>query len=258
MDTTPVSVLGVENDSLILDRIICPGADLVLDASTFGSEFLWGDGSTDAQLIVESEGNYDLVVFNGCEPSYVFFKVKLGKNITIEAPNHFDIHLGESVVLEPIILNEGVELTTLWEDPTENSLSCLNCMITEANPLFHTSYLFKASNEDCIDSTYFKVFVDNSRRIFAPNVFSPNFDGLNDYFFLQSPDFGIIHSFKIFNRWGDLVFKSTTSLMNDHSGGWDGKIGTNKAQEGVYLWEAEIKFLDGLTEIFYGDVSILK
>ena len=50
--------------------------------------------------------------------------------------------------------------------------------------------------------------VDINRRLYAPNAFSPNDDGDNDYFFLQCPDVAALQFLKVFDRWGNLVFET--------------------------------------------------
>ena len=70
------------------------------------------------------------------------------------------------------------------------------------------------------------------------NVFSPNNDGVNDYFMLNEKSFKYISDFhiEIYNRWGSSAFKS-----DDVTSQWDGKINGVSASEGVYYWIAHYK-----------------
>ena len=63
-----------------------------------------------------------------------------------------------------------------------------------------------------------------------PNVFSPNNDGINDFFDLS---FSMIE-YKIINRWGNLIFDSKD--MNSKT--WDGTFNGQKCNEGVYFYIA--------------------
>lgn len=74
---------------------------------------------------------------------------------------------------------------------------------------------------------------DCSERIFVPNAFSPNQDGLNDYFLpLLSTDYEMeIFRFSIFDRWGQEVYR-----FINNSPGWDGTIRGRPAPIGVYTW----------------------
>ncbi|WP_247232543.1 gliding motility-associated C-terminal domain-containing protein [Telluribacter sp. SYSU D00476] len=80
-----------------------------------------------------------------------------------------------------------------------------------------------------------QVFFRQEASLFLPDAFSPNGDGLNDVFAAK----GILfESFQmlIYNRWGEVVYRST-----DSSQGWDGTINGEKAPEGNYIYRVEIK-----------------
>ena len=85
--------------------------------------------------------------------------------------------------------------------------------------------------EGCIDTDdiYIKVFKETA--IYVPTGFTPNKDGLNDI--LKPKYIGIkkLTYFRIFNRWGQLVF-----YTNDLNRGWDGNINGIRQQTGVYVW----------------------
>ena len=60
-------------------------------------------------------------------------------------------------------------------------------------------------------------FTIPSIDIFIPSGFSPNRDGVNDYFVITRP-FNTSINLEIFNRWGNLVYKSA-----DYKNDWDGR-----------------------------------
>lgn len=70
-------------------------------------------------------------------------------------------------------------------------------------------------------------------QIEAPNVFTPNGDGQNDVFFIQTENASSVQV-EIFNRWGNLIY----TLEND-TDSWDGKDAT----DGVYFYKYRIKDL---------------
>ncbi len=258
-DSTALHLFGVDSDSTYLERVLCPNEALLLDGRPYGTSFLWEDGSTGARLPVTRSGRYQLSVFNGCEPSLVFFDVIGGPLIEAEFPQDtIEIHLGEEFTLYPTLTNLGNTQVLEWEDPPGNSLSCLDCSSPTAKPLDDTRYTFRASNELCADTLFFTFLVDKSRRIYAPNAFSPNRDGRNDYFYLQSPDFGIIRSLSVYDRWGGLVFQSPGSALNQPQTGWDGQYRSRPVPEGNYLWVAEIEFIGEIVEVFSGEVAVLR
>jgi gliding motility-associated-like protein len=77
---------------------------------------------------------------------------------------------------------------------------------------------------------YYTVIPD----FFVPNAFSPNADGLNDMIRPLALGLRSVSSFCIFNRWGQLLFKTTQIGM-----GWDGKFKGNVQEAGTYVWFAE-------------------
>jgi gliding motility-associated-like protein len=75
-----------------------------------------------------------------------------------------------------------------------------------------------------------------------PNVFTPNGDLLNDFFF---PKFRFITDLElqVINKWGELIYQS--QRLNDT--GWDGSVAGHKAPEGVYVYKLSYQVPDGRT-----------
>ena len=80
-------------------------------------------------------------------------------------------------------------------------------------------------------------------RYFIPNVFSPNDDGVNDYFSIFGSDI-LALKLTIYDRWGNLLFESTGPDAR-----WDGTFRGKPLNPGVYLWVARIngQLQDGTT-----------
>jgi gliding motility-associated-like protein len=256
-DSSALYVLGTWADTLYFRDAICPDAELVLDASDLGKSFLWQDGSVAPEFRVTAPGEYHLTVLDGCEPAEVFWQIEAGTPVEILPVAPLQIHQGESVLLEPLIVPQSDSLVIVWTDPA-GSLSCDDCPGPVAAPLQTTLYGLRVFNGICSDSIAIAVEVDKTRRIFAANVFSPNDDGLNDFFYLQSPDPGTIRSLRVFDRWGNVLFFSNSSDFNELSEGWDGSGSGQKMPPGVYLWQAEVEFPDGERKVYAGDVTIVK
>jgi len=258
-DSTRLQVLGAGQDSLYLEEVVCQGSSIDLDGSPYGNVYLWGNGSEEAQLTVSGPGEYPLTILDGCEPVHIFFNVRFGAGVEVSfSQDALQIHQGESLVLAPVIFNNGNQTHIEWTDPLGYSLSCLSCPTPEALPLETTTYSVTVSNGECTDMASVEVEVDDTRRLYAPNVFSPNGDGINDYFYLQSPDHGNILSLTITDRWGDQLFHSASSSLNVGQSGWDGNSRGLPNGAGVYRWQAELEFVDGIREVFSGQVVLLR
>lgn len=89
-----------------------------------------------------------------------------------------------------------------------------------------------------------------------PNVFTPNADGMNDYFFPRQWLTRGLTSFSmsIYNRWGQEVF--TTNTLD--GSGWDGKFNGVDQPVGVYVYVIDGMFKDGQKEHHQGNVTLLR
>src|SRR4030095_7571186 len=77
--------------------------------------------------------------------------------------------------------------------------------------------------------------------LFVPNTFSPNHDGMNDYFFPRSNKGILIKNFKIFNRWGQSVFERKNFPANNYVYGWDGTFNNIDQKSDVYVYMMEVE-----------------
>ena len=63
---------------------------------------------------------------------------------------------------------------------------------------------------------------------------------------------------EIFNRWGDKVYEQLNFAPNDENFGWDGKFRGQYVNPDVFVYRIEVKYLDERTEVFRGDLTILR
>lgn len=168
------------------------------------------------------------------------------------------ITLGEQIQLNPTVFpTSGLTLT--WT-PAE-TLSCDDCPEPTAKPIESTTYRLSAiDSSGCRDDGSITIYVKKEKLIYAPNAFSPNNDGINDYFTLfTGVDVKAIHSLRVFNRWGEMVFESAEDFEpNVEPLGWDGQFNGQDMREGVYIFSALVEYEDGIKEVFSGEVNILR
>lgn len=100
-----------------------------------------------------------------------------------------------------------------------------------------------------LDLEYYKVFI--------PNSFSPNQDGVNDLFevFIEEPDV-ITNSISVFSRWGSRVYHSQRGIEGERPF-WDGRLGDGEVGQGVYTYIIEFNVSSDRTKVIKGDVSIV-
>ncbi|WP_460558075.1 PKD domain-containing protein [Ferruginibacter profundus] len=139
-----------------------------------------------------------------------------------------------SVVLDqPLVLNASGSTHYLWS-PAQ-WLSNPGIANPVALPQSDIRYIVKVSNDaGCFDYDSITVHLFKlDAGIYVPNAFTPNGDGNNDYFHPILIGMRSLDLFKVFNRWGQLVYSSTGAP------GWDGSLGGKKQETSTYVWYAE-------------------
>jgi gliding motility-associated-like protein len=95
--------------------------------------------------------------------------------------------------------------------------------------------------------------------VFVPNSFTPNGDGHNDVFYPRcSAGIGSIESFRVYDRWGELLFDREHVQINDKTNAWDGTFNGQKPLPEVYVWIVDGKCSDGSKFSKKGSVTIIK
>jgi len=95
--------------------------------------------------------------------------------------------------------------------------------------------------------------------IYFPNVFSPNDDGNNDRFVLYSDGFPkMADDLKIFDRAGELIYKSTQTAFNETQTGWNGTFNGKLCQPGVYVFILEYTLLNGRKQTKSGSITLVR
>ncbi len=90
----------------------------------------------------------------------------------------------------------------------------------------------------------------------VPNAFTPNGDGINDYFFPRQLLSGNVTQFhmEVFNRWGQIIYKTS----NREGRGWDGRFNGADQVGGVYVYQISIILDQGFSEQYEGNVTLLR
>jgi gliding motility-associated-like protein len=108
-----------------------------------------------------------------------------------------------------------------------------------------------------VDSVRVQVLCDGS-QLSIPNTFTPNGDGLNDYFFPNGQGIDRINSFRVYSRWGELLFERNNVAVNDQYAGWNGTFNGRKLNPDVYVYIMEATCDTGEPIKFKGDVTLLR
>lgn len=130
--------------------------------------------------------------------------------------------------------NSSTDVTSwYWQFGRSSSASAQNPHYNFKDTGIHNIRLIVTNSYGCTDTTTQSLFVEPFSSYYLPNAFSPNNDGVNDEF-LGRGYYDSFRSFslKIYNRWGELMFQTTSPTE-----GWNGqKNNTGEPlPEAVYL-----------------------
>lgn len=176
---------------------------------------------------------------------------------TIQALSDTTIALGNEVLLSGLVSDPGRMVSYIWEPPSY--LDCATCLSTLASPVQTLTYTLTAVDSNgCSISDALEIRVLPG-SVYIPNVFWPNSADQNQGFTVfAAEDVEQIELLQIYDRWGSLVFENQNFGVSDISTGWDGTINGKDAAPGVYFYVAKVKYINGLTGIYKGDVTVLR
>jgi gliding motility-associated-like protein len=222
---------------------ICTGDVRILDAGNF-PDYKWSNGSTSKSITVQHKGTYSVIVTdnNGCKGFDTTVITTL-----LPKPSAF-------LAIDTAICSYGsLELKSLKpfrQYSWSNSSSSPSITITQAG----TYWLDATDANNCTGRDTILVRTKECLRgLFVPSAFTPNKDGKNDV--LKAMLFGDIenYEFVIYNRWGELVFKTT-----DISKGWDGSKGGRAQDNGVFIWLCNYQLAGQPKRQEKGTVALIK
>lgn len=211
------------------DTLLCETETLELTAFFDPlANYLWQDGSALPTLEVSESGTYFVTAnIEGCFDSDTIF-------VDFEALPVVDLGNDTTLCLEEELTISFLDTAVLyyqWQDGSDQP----EMTISAAG-----NYSLIATNDCGIVSDQISVdFKDCAHcDIYIPNIFSPNFDGVNDEFRAYSPCEFDYFSLKIFNRWGGLLFEG-----NAIDEGWDGIFKNKKHNPGVFVFLLQYEFI---------------
>ncbi|MEN0048475.1 MAG: gliding motility-associated C-terminal domain-containing protein, partial [Bacteroidota bacterium] len=225
--------------------LLCEGDVVVLDASSNQEvNYTWSDGSTESSLEVTSDGIYQVTVSNECG--------RMDDFIRFTTPEPIEVDLGQDTTLcegatHTLLANANLDLDFRWQDGSIDN----RFIVDEPG-----EYLVEVSNECETVIDVVNVVPCQVCDLYAPNVFSPNFDGRNERFSVFPSCQFLEYQLQVYDRWGTLIFQS-----EDREEGWMGLIGNRPAPQGVYVWK--IKYMveenyEMSKRVEVGEVTLLR
>ncbi|RPD41815.1 PKD domain-containing protein [Chitinophaga barathri] len=156
---------------------------------------------------------------------------------------------------QPLQLNaqaDGEDLHYQWTPAAglDNPYISDPVAVLQKDQLFN---LVVTSPEGCREEDQLFVKVYTGPEFYVPTGFTPNHDGVNDYFKVIAPGVPKLDFFKVWDRWGHLVFE--TSAL---SAPWDGTIKGDPAAAGTYVWMVQGTDYNGRLFSRRGTVTLIR
>jgi gliding motility-associated-like protein len=222
------------------DTSFCKIVPFALGASVNANQYLWNTGQTSPAILVSQPGLYWLeIVNNGC--SY-------RDSFQLDVKPSVSIDLGPDVLVcinKPVRISAGSAPNSyLWN--TGSTSSNINISL----PGLYWATATNASG--CMASDTLKANWGDC-AVYIPTAFSPNGDGQNETFGLINGMSSAIFSMYIYNRFGQVVFKSADSFAR-----WDGKFKGKPVPQGNYPWMITYKNKEGFIQTDKGMVMLIR
>ncbi len=207
-------------------------------------------GAQSPQYAVTQTGNYYALLFNNScaapvETSSIDIAVDTAvagiKNPDKEAAKNFPVQLEARSIGNMATWLPSTQLTDPFiYDPYFRGMS---------NQLY-TIQLESASGCITIDTQFVKTY--KKIEIYVPNVFTPNGDGRNDFLRPLLLGFKRVNYFRIYNRWGKLLYTTNTDLP-----GWNGRVNNILQEPQTVVWTIEAEDIDGKLHTRSGSTILL-
>ncbi len=245
------------------DSTICYNTPAALHGSHDGSSFFWSPVTSlvnpntlnpTAYPPKEGFNNYVLTSLDtrGCpKPGRDTVGITVLPRIRPFAGNDTMVVVGQ-----PLQFNAEGGVSYVWTPPTALSNPNIKNPIAVYGPEIDSiRYVVEVFNEaGCSDTADVKVTIFKTvPYIFVPTGFTPNGDGLNDEIRPIAVGIAQIKYFRIFNRWGQMVFQTTT---NGH--GWDGRISGTPQGSNVFVWMVSAVDYLGKPIFLKGTVTLIR
>jgi gliding motility-associated-like protein len=248
----------------LLDQSICLGDSLIMEPIGIADTYLWSPPEGLSGITIENPTasptettEYTVIARSGtCPPDTSSAIVEVLDIPLMNVAQLYRYFPGEPILLDVSSLESG-DYDYQWSPGF--GLSCTDCPNPTATLDTSINYTVVITNLEtgCFDSEIVRVRKINECSedlISMPNAFSPNGDGINDLYKMYSGTIEDIEYFRVFDRWGALVFES-----NNYDFAWDGKYKGRTVGEGVYIYLLSGKCkLDGGAIMKMGDITIHK
>ncbi len=262
-DTVAIQVLYRAGLSEVgRDTTICAGDTALLFAGG-GSAYQWTPAPSLTNDTIDRPGAFPqattvytvIIQQNQCFADTLMQTVSVLPRPTVSLGPDFPALTGATVVLRAEV--SGADAIA-WTPAV--GLSCTDCFNPSATLMQSTEYIATVRNElGCTASDTLRIRVGcDEGSYYVANTFTPNGDGIDDWFYPQGRGGGTITRFEVYSRWGEKVFVATNLTPNYPQGGWDGTYADQRLNAGVFTYVMEARCADGTPVYLKGDITLIR
>jgi len=232
---------------------ICQGQTVKLNASGSNTYFWNPSDGLNNSLIANPNANprsttlYTVYISDG---GYC----RVSSSVLVKVNPQPTVNTGPDLIFnsdEPMYLKAIGTGTITWI--LGDGILCHDCPNSQVITRIGGNYIAQTINQyGCKSTDDLNIEVTNYYSIYIPNVFTPNFDDINDTFLVYGVGISNVEM-SIFDRWGEKLFNSKEQLK-----GWDGTYKGEFCKSDVYTYTVNFTSLDGKKHTKSGHVSLLK
>lgn len=237
-----IMVVFVDGQPFEADTSICPEQTIVIGQQFTDADYLWSTGATTPFIEVMEPDTYAVEIAVGpcvLNGSYTVTESIVPQVGLVDDTAH--------CFIEPLVLVTALSgHAHSWSDGTDND----SITVTESG-----AYSVEVTVNGCVSADTVLITEGTCDLLFImPTVFTPNGDGVNELFTPLVSDNVVGMVFKVYNRWGLLLFESDRLDT-----WWDGRTPSGaRASDGTYFWMAEVSDFGGNVHAFHGTVTLLQ
>ncbi len=178
---------------------------------------------------------------------------------TLDAGPDLKLDYAEATEISIDVDNAQGDIIVLVVDPLGNSTTCNGCYEVNIIPKYHGEYSIVATDENgCMATDIIDVLIERDQKFLVPTAFTPNNDEINDFLTCHTKNEAKVNFFRVYDRWGGLIFESTSGVTNQPKQGWDGTSRGKPMPSGTYIWTASVLFDNGVRETFKGQTNLIR
>lgn len=230
------------------DTFLCPGNTITLHAGPGFKTYKWQNNDSTEYFNASLPGVYQVTVVDSCGNISADSIIISNSDTSLNIPAFQNICLTDTAT---IIFPSDVNNIT-W-NPTTNSAFSNNTLMLY--PVQNTVYSITAQRQvNCpILKTTTVTVKPCNKKVFIPNSFTPNNDGLNDIYKATANWPLQFFNLVIYNRYGNKIFET-----NNIAQGWDGIFKNTKQPVGVYIYHCIYNFTSGQQQDIKGYLLLIR